>query len=198
MQEWLPALVWADYRVAVLVMVSFPLALLIWAVFRRAEAVQRLLIIYWRVASLLAITVLLMIAALPISYLTSFLARVLIPISLWFWVDLNDEIDDLPNNSFKLTLTAWRWGITAYSIVGALFQITSLPCALMTKDAILTNPACRIWLDAPWGFKETFFANSGDTFLGFWGIVGLVIYVLYLGHFVMFRLGKQGRTAVIN
>ena len=52
--------------------------------------------IYWRVASLLAITVYLMIGGLSVSFVTALLAKILIPLSLWFWVDLNEEIREQP------------------------------------------------------------------------------------------------------
>ena len=66
----LETFVWMDYRLAVLFTIAIPLFLLIWAFVKNSEAIQHLLIIYWRVASLLAITVYLMIAAAPISFLT--------------------------------------------------------------------------------------------------------------------------------
>ena len=34
-----------------------------------------------------------MIGGFGISFISSLMARILIPISLWFWVDLNDEIE---------------------------------------------------------------------------------------------------------
>ena len=102
--------VWTDYRLAVLFLVIAPLLLLLWAFVSQVEAIQRLLIIYWRVSSLLAITVLLMIAAIPISFLSGWLARVLIPLSLWFWVDLNEDILDMAVwRPLKVVFNAWRW-----------------------------------------------------------------------------------------
>jgi len=65
----------------------------------KAEAIQRLLTIYWRVSSLLAITIYLLIAALPVGFISGLMARILIPISLWFWVDLNEEIEDQPRGA---------------------------------------------------------------------------------------------------
>lgn len=195
--ELVRSLVWMDYKLAVLFTVVFPLGLLIWAAVKQSEAIVRLLIIYWRVASLLAITVYLLIAALPIGYVTSLVARILIPISLWFWVDLNEEIDDIPpKRPLKLCLTAWRWAISVYMIVGALAQIPSLQCATMPKAQIITNEFCRIWLQAPWGYKEILHRGYTGGFLGFVGIVGLIIYAIYLSYFVLIRLGKQGRSAV--
>jgi len=108
-QLWFRPLVWIDYRLAVLFTVIIPAILLIWSLFAKIESLQKLLIIYWRVASLLLITVYLMIASWPIGFVTSFLAKILIPISLWFWVDINDEIKDLPASPIKFVTTAWRW-----------------------------------------------------------------------------------------
>lgn len=191
-------LVWMDYRLAVLFTVIGPLILLIWAFAQKAEAIQRLLIIYWRVSSLLAITVYLMIAALPISFISAMAARILIPASLWFWEDLNEEIDDQSLSPLKLSLTSWRWALTVYMGLGILFQVPSLPCAISEKQALLENPSCRIWLDPPWGFKEMFHATSSDNFLGLLGLVGLLVYVAYFSWFVLVRLGKQGRSATGN
>lgn len=188
-------LVWTDYRLAVLFAVLVPLVLLVWAFVLKNEAMQHLLTIYWRVSSLLLVTVYLMIAALPIGFVSGLLARILIPISLWFWADLNEEIEDQRRTPLKWTLTSWRWGITIYCGLGVLFQLTSVRCALMPKAAMVDSPFCQAWLGPPWGFKEYFHANTGVGFLGFLGVAGLVIYVLYLSYFVFFRLGRQGRSA---
>jgi hypothetical protein len=192
---WLRPLVWMDYRLALLLTVIIPLVLLIWAFVKKAETMQRLLLIYWRVASLLAITVYLMIAALPISFIASLMSRVLIPISLWFWVDLNEEIAEQPSSPLKLSFTSWRWAVTIYSILGAVTQIPLLRCATLSMPQMLDTPYCQIWLEAPWAFREMFHGGSKPYFLGFLGIVALIVYVLYLGYFVLFRLGKQGRSA---
>ncbi|HEY9639571.1 MAG TPA: DUF3177 family protein [Coleofasciculaceae cyanobacterium] len=192
-QELLQSLVWMDYRLAVLFTVLLPLALLIWAFIDKADAMQRLLIIYWRVASLLAITVYLMIGSLPVSFVSGILARVLIPVSLWFWVDLNEEIEDRRQSPLKLAFTAWRWAVSLYCILGAIATIPFLQCAV-SKETFVT-PFCQVWLDPPFGFKNFFHAGSKPEFLGFLGIVALVIYVISLGYFVLVRLGKQGRSA---
>lgn len=192
---WFQPLVWTDYRLAVLFTILIPLILLIWAFVEKAEAMVRLLIIYWRVASLLAITVYLMIAALPISFGVSLLARALIPVSLWFWVDLNEEIDDRPQSPLKLSFTSWRWAVTIYSALGAIAQIPFINCSFKSQSQLMDEPFCRVWLDAPWMYKDIFHHNGNVQFLGFLGLVGLVVYVIYLSYFVLIKLGKQGRSA---
>lgn len=191
---WLRPLIWTDYRVAVLFTAIVPLILLIWAFVKKSEAIQRLLIIYWRVASLLAIALYLMIASLPIGFVSSFFARLLIPISLWFWVDLNEEIDDMSPRPLKLAVTSWRWAITIYCILGTLALIPFLPCAF--SPGLIKTPFCRVWLEAPWLYKSYFHPNTAVGILGFWGIMGGIIYLLYLAYFLLLRLGKQGRSAI--
>jgi len=54
------------------------------------------------------------------------MARILIPISLWFWVDLNEEIEDQPSGISLST----RWAITVYCLLGAIAQLPLLQCAI--------------------------------------------------------------------
>jgi Protein of unknown function (DUF3177) len=200
---WLSqAIVWTDFRIAVLLTVIVPLALLIWSAVSQSDAVTKLLVIYWRVASLLAVALYLLIAALPIGYLVAWLARMLLPISLWFWVDVNEEIEEMPSSPFKLAVTGWRWALTIYSAFGVLFQVPSLSCAFashteIVKQAEMTSATvCNVWLQAPWGFRELIHGTTKPWFLGTVGIVGLIIYALYMSYFVFFRLGRSKRSAM--
>ena len=188
------SLVWTDYRLAVLFTVLFPLILLVWALVARAEVIQQLLVIYWKVSSLLAITVYLMIAELPFSFLTAVIARVLMPLSLWFWADLNEEIREQPFSFRKLAFTAWRWGITFYCGLGGIFQLPFLRCAF--SQSVFASESCQVWLQAPSLFRQSFHAGFTPGFLGFWAILALIIYVLTLSYFIFVKLGRQGRSAL--
>ncbi|MBW4562501.1 MAG: DUF3177 family protein [Mojavia pulchra JT2-VF2] len=190
---WFRPFVWIDYRLALLFSLIIPLLLLVWAFVQKAEGIQRLLMIYWRVSSLLAITVYLMIGGFGVSFISGLMARILIPISLWFWVDLNDEIEYQASSPLKLIFTSWRWAMTVYYILGTIAFIPFVGCAF--SGTAFKTSYCRVWLEAPLLFKEYFHANSKPGFLGFLGIVCLIIYVLYLSYFVLIKLGKQGRSA---
>ena len=195
MDIWLRPLVWMDYRLGVLLAVIIPFALLIWALFQKQEAMQRLLIIYWRVASLLMITVYLLIPDWKIGFVSGFAARILIAISLWFWVDLNEEIRDIPKSTIKLFFTSWRWAMTGYCVLGAIAKSFFLPCGL--SGSAVETTFCQVWLEAPEAYRNLLHNKPGNEgFLGFMGSVGLVIYVIYLAYFVLIRLGKQGRSAL--
>jgi hypothetical protein len=193
-EVWFRPFVWVDYRLAVLFTVIIPIILLIWSLIAKSQAIQRLLIIYWRVASLLMITVYLMIPGWKIGFLTGLSARILIPISLWFWIDLNEEIRDLPASILKLVITSWRWAVTIYSTLGAIANIYFVSCAF--SPTLFPTNYCQVWLETPMRYKDLFHANSTPGFLGFLGAVGLVFYALYFIYFICVRLGKQGRSAM--
>lgn len=193
MNVWFRSLVWMDYRLAILFTVMIPLVLLIWAFVDKAEGIQRLLTIYWRVSSLLAITVYLMIGGFGASFITSLFGRILIPVSLWFWIDLNDEIQYGYEGLLKFVFTSWRWAVSLYCALGALATIPFLNCAF--SESTLKTSYCRVWLEAPLQYKDYFHANTNTGFLGFLGITALVIYAIYFAYFVFIKLGKQGRSA---
>jgi hypothetical protein len=191
---WFRPLVWMDYRLAVVFTVILPLILLIWSLKSQIESISRLLIIYWRVASLLMITVYLMIPSWSYGFLTSWSARILIPLSLWFWVDINDEIKDLPPTPLKLAITAWRWAVTFYCLLGAIAFIPFLACGL--SDTTVKQPFCQVWLQPPWQFQSIFHRDTDPGVLGFMGMVGLIVYTIYFAYFLCIRLGRLGRSAL--
>lgn len=192
---WLTTLVWTDYRLAVVFTVILPLVLLIWALARKAQPIQHLLMIYWRVASLLAITVYLFIGAYPVGFISSWFARILIPLALWFWVDLNEEVAELPKTALKLVFTAWRWAVSVYCVLGAIAQTFTLRCAFLSSQSMVADPFCRVWLEPTWMFRQVFSPGSKPYTLGLLAAIALGIYVLCFGYFVFIRLGKQGRSA---
>ena len=190
----LRSLAWTDYRLAVLFALIMPLALSIWALGQKIPSIQRLLVIYWRVASLFMITIYLLIPVWSVGYLTGLASRILIPIALWFWIDVNDEIRDLPKSKLKLVITSWRWAMTVYCILGVIAHIPLASCAFTPSPT--ENTLCRAWLEAPWGYKLIFHSEATTGFLGFLGMSSLIVYAIYFFYFLLVRLGKQGRMAL--
>lgn len=191
-EVWFRPYVWMDYWLELLFVLIIPIILLIWAFVQKSEAMQRLLMIYWRVASLLAITIYLMIGGLGVGFISALMARILVTIALWFWVDINDEIEYHPQGALKLIFTSWRWATTVYCSLGALALLPFLGCAFSANA--LKTPYCSVWLEAPLVFKDYFHYNSTPAFLGFLGIVTLGFYIVYLSYFVAFKLSKYGRS----
>lgn len=190
----LKSLVWTDSRLAFLFCILIPIILLVWATVQNIPSIQRLLMIYWRVSSLLLISVYLLIPVWQLGYLTSLIARILIPISLWFWVDINDEIRDLPKTKLKLSITSWRWAMTLYCVLGAIANLFFVSCTFATD--VTSQTFCRVWLEFPWQYKNFMHPNATTGFLGFLGMTGLIVYIIYFMYFLLFRLIKQGRIAL--
>lgn len=188
-EVWFRQFVWTDYWLSILFLIIIPLVLLIWAYVQQSEGIQKLLMIYWRVASLILITLYLMIAQYQVSFISALMAYILIPISLWFWVDLNDEIEYQQSISLKLAFTSWRWAVTFYSILAAIALVPFVGCAFSSSAIQTAN--CRVWFETPLFIKEVFHMKD----LGFVSIIALAIYVVYLSYFVLIKLGKQGRSA---
>lgn len=193
-------LVWLDYRLAALFAVGLPLVLLIWATIRRERAMQRLLGIYWKVASLLLIAVLLLTDNRPLGYLVALLAQLLVVVCLWFWVDLNEELADLPPwRPLPFVVRAWRWGASVFAGLGALLSAFALHCLL----GDLSRPFCQAWLEAPDDLHGGAARIFGFLFGGTWsaaiaafvGYVALVGYAVGLLQWALVRLPRQGRVA---
>lgn len=203
---WFQPFIWTDYRLAILFTVIIPLILTIWALTKQVDAIARLLIIYWRVASLLLITVYLLapgwvgentpfeVFCAQAGFIAALASRILIPVALWFWVDLNDEIKDLPGSFLKLMVTSWRWAVTVYCSIGAIVKVPFLSCAM--SKSTLESSFCQAWIQAPVGYWSIVHGDATPAFMGFMGLLGLSIYVLYLAYFLFIRLAKQGRSAL--
>jgi len=195
------SLVWLDVRVAVLFSIGVPLVLLVWAAVRREGALVRLLGIYWKVASLLLLATLLLTDRRPLGFVVAVLAQLLVVVSVWFWVDLNEELADLPPwRPLPLTLRIWRWSLTVWGLLGAVFSATALGCL---GSSALAGARCTAWIQPPLGLHQHVAAFFAFVFGGTWtpsvaafiGYVGLVAYGVGLLQWLVVRLPKQGRVA---
>jgi len=196
----LQRLIWAEYRAAIVLVVGLPLVLLIWSTVRGEGAIARLLNLYWKVASLLAITVLLMAGLEPMAFPVAVAAHLLILSSLWFWEDINDELADLPPwRALPLTTRIWRWSMTVLSLAGAVASVASLGC----MSGFQVNELCPLWQHAPGIFGN--FIGTGLNFLfgtpwttavaRFVGWLGLVTYAGFFLQWLLVRWPRFGRVA---
>ena len=193
------ALVWLTYRLAATVALGLPLVLLIWSAWRREPVVQRLLGLYWKVASLMGISLLLLTDERPLGYLTAVLAPVLMVVSVWFWVDLNEELaDSPPGRALPMTVRIWRWSLTVFAVFAVGMSGSALGCARALEVA-----ECKIWLEAPKGlhrvaerlFDFVFGGQWTEAVAAFIGYVALVAYAVGLLQWLLVRFPRQGRVA---
>ena len=194
------SLVWLDVRLGVLFAVGVPLVLLAWSFTRRQQALIRLMGLYWKVSSLFLIALLLLVDRRPSGYLLLLLAPLLILATLWFWVDLNEELADMPPwRPLPLTVRIWRWSLSLLSLFSAALAFTALPCMPSKSAAGL----CQAWLEAPRGlnnavdkvFDFAFGADWNPGVAAFFGYLALVAYVVGFLQWLLVRLPRHGRVA---
>ena len=161
--------------------------------------VLRLLGLYWKVASLMGISVLLLVDERPLGYLTAVVAPVLMVVSVWFWVDLNEELADQPAwKALPLTVRLWRWALSGFGVISLAMTTTGLSCLQGGQTA-----SCLAWLEAPHGlhglaatvFDFTFGGQWTEAFAAFVGYVALVAYLAGLLQWLLIRLPRYGRVA---
>ncbi|MEB3271227.1 MAG: DUF3177 family protein [Synechococcus sp.] len=193
------SLIWLDVRLSLLFAVALPLVLLLWAAWRRETALLRLLGLYWKTSSLMLVALLLLVDGRPIGYPLLVIAPLLSLAALWFWVDLNEELADMPPwRPLPLTVRIWRWSLTLVALLSSGLALTGLRCLQGVGAGF-----CRAWLEAPQAlntagdhiFDFIFGADWTPTAAAFLGYLGLVAYVVGLLQWLLVRLPRQGRVA---
>ncbi len=185
-------LVWLDYRLALLFIVLIPFGLLCWAFRIDSEAIKRSLLLYWRVASLVLISIYLAIGGLGISFVSGIIAEILIGLALWFWQDLNEDIM-ASRKSIKPIYLGWRWAATVYCFLSIGFRLFFANCAFVKAEQL--SDICKIWFEPPLSFSTVFHGGLPVENLAFMGAVAGIVYGLYFFSFVAFSLPKSGRIA---
>tara|TARA_Y100001968_G_scaffold136503_1_gene124559 strand:- start:13381 stop:13992 length:612 start_codon:yes stop_codon:yes gene_type:complete len=193
------SLVWLTYRLAATFAFGLPLIILVWASIKKEACIKRLLFIYWKVSSLIAISILLLTSKQSIGYITSFVSPIVIIGSLWFWIDLNEEIDEMPQwRPLALTVRVWRWSISFSGLLYCYLSFLSLSCFQFAEKA-----NCIAWIQDPQNLHQTtkvifnflFGGNWSQSLSGFIGYLTLIIYLIGLIQWILIRLPKQGRIA---
>jgi len=147
----------------------------------------------------MVISMLLLTGNRPIGYLTTFIAPILIILCLWFWIDLNEELNALPSRkTLPFLLKTWRWAITVFSGLYISLAFSSLNCIYGME-----SNHCIYWRETPKGlnqiikntFNFLFGANWTETLSAFIGYLALIIYLVGLIQWAIVRLPKQGRIA---
>jgi len=193
------SLVWLIYHLLATFTFGIPLVLMFWSSFKNESTIYRHLSIYFKVSGLLAVSILLLIGNQTIGYLTSFLSAILIVSSLWFWVDLNEEINEMPlSRPIALTFRAWRWGLTMLGISYGVILSKSLYCLKISN-----LQSCSILREGPLNlheltgviFRFLFGGEWTHALAGFIGYLTLFIYFIGFTQWLIIKLPRQGRIA---
>ena len=202
-EPWVRSLVWTDFRVAVALFVVAPFALLAASVAARvprtpddrsksAETVLRLMTSYWQASSLLLLTVALNIQEANFGVFAGLAAQAMIVVSLWWWTDLNGELDDAPlSRAFR----AWRLPTTVAAAGGVVVQLPFQGC--VGAESLAGDAFCAPWLEPP-KFAAGLVGLDASPALGAVANIGCLLYFAVLSYYATVLLptvGRSGRAA---
>ena len=192
-------LVWLSYRIAATFAFGLPLFLLIWAKISNSSSIDRLLSIYWKVSSLYAINLLFLSSDSQIGQLISLIAPILMASSIWFWVDLNQEIEEMfVYKPIALTTRIWRWSLSFWSILNTLLHLISWRCL-----SSINSSYCDTWREIPYNsfittkiiIKFVLGGNWTTAFATFFAYLALTLYLIGLTQWLIMQFPKNGRFA---
>ena len=192
-------LVWLSYRIAATFAFGLPLFLFIWSKISNSSSIDRLLSIYWKVSSLYAINILFLSSESQLGLFISLISPILMIASIWFWVDLNEEIDEMYiYNPISLTTRIWRWSLSFWGILNTGLHIISWRCLNS-----ITGNYCDTWREIPYNtfittkiiIKFILDGNWTTTLATFFAYLALILYLIGLLQWLVIQFPKNGRFA---
>ena len=109
--------IWVSFQLSIIFLIGIPVTLSFWSIKKRNKAVIQLLSIYWKVSLLFFISLLLLIGKFNYALVITNISTLLMTISVWFWNDINDELEDSNLSDYLYTTTKiWRWSLTFISV----------------------------------------------------------------------------------
>ena len=192
-------LVWLSYRIAATFAFGLPLFLFMWAKISNSSAIDRLLSIYWKVSSLYVINLLFLSGDNQLGQLISLISPILMVGSIWFWIDLNEEIDEMfIYRPISLTTIIWRWVLSFWAILNTSLHVFSWQCL----NSISGN-YCDTWREIPYNsfvttktiIKFILGGNWTTGFATFLAYLTLTLYLIGLVQWLIMQFPKNGRFA---
>ncbi len=123
-------------------------------------------------------------------------------ISVWFWNDINDELNEY-DLSYSLTTTTkvWRWSLTFISLNFFIQSLNNFSCL-----SFINSAECEIWLEPSANlyiiikslFNFFFGANFTQPIAKFLGFISMLIYILGLIQWSIIKLPKNGRNSYFS
>jgi hypothetical protein len=169
-------LVYADFLIAVGLLVVVPLGLL--AASATHPPVRDRLLVYWRASALLGITVYLWIGETPMGFATGLASRALIPLALWrgdaFRV-LRGQPVPTESGWRAAAFRYWRAAAIPYNLVGLAYMLPLLPCVWADGADV-----CQAWYAPPQQYAAWLHPTVEPIWLARYGWVALGVYAAYL------------------
>ena len=194
--------VWLSFQLSIIFFIGIPITLLLWSIKRRNKAVNKLLLIYWKVSLVFFISLLLLIGKYNYALEITNISTLLMTVSVWFWNDINDELREYDfSYSLTTTIKIWRWTLTFISLNFLIQSLQNFDCF-----SYINSDACAIWLQPSSNlytviknlFNFFFGANFTQPISKFLGFFSLLFYILGLIQWLIIKLPKNGRNSCFS
>ena len=190
---------WITFQLSSVFIVGVPLSIFIWSIKKRNKAIEKLLIIYWKISILFLISLLLFIGGVDFSLLILIISTSLMTISVWFWNDINRELKGYKLTNALVTITrAWRWTLTFISISFFVLCFQNLSCinSINSSECLKwSEPSKNLSQIINQLFNFLFGANFTEPIAKFIGLFALLIYTLGLFQWFIIKLPRSGRNS---
>tara|TARA_B100000965_G_scaffold405938_1_gene442019 strand:- start:666 stop:1043 length:378 start_codon:yes stop_codon:yes gene_type:complete len=119
--------------------------------------------------------------------------------STWFWVDLNEEIDEMfIFKPISLTTRIWRWTLSFWGILNTGLHLLSAGCFNSINGSY-----CDTWRQIPYNsfittktiIKFVLGGNWTTAFATFFAYLALILYGIGLIQWLIMQFPKNGRFA---
>ena len=121
--------IWLSFQLSLIFIVGLPLTLLFWSIKNKSKAITQLLSHYWKISILFFISLILLIGEYKFALLITNIATFIMTISVWFWNDINDELNEYGiSHALTTTTKVWRWSITFISFSFLIQSLNNINC----------------------------------------------------------------------
>ena len=191
--------IWITFRISAIFIVGLPTVLFIWSIKEKNKVIQKLLSNYWKISILFFISLILFVGKINVSLLVLNISIVLMTICLWFWSDINTELNEYKiSHPLTLTTKVWRWSITFIAIAFLTQGLNNLYCITS-----INSEACIPWIEPSKNlyaiinksFRFLFGGNFSEPVAKFLGLFSTLIYSLGLLQWMIIQLPKTGRNS---
>ena len=191
--------IWLLFQLSLVFIIGLPITLLFWSLRKGNKAITKLLSNYWKISILFFISLILFIGKDSNSLLVLNISTVLMTVSVWFWTDINMELNEYSLwHPLSTTTKIWRWALTFISLNFIIQSFNDFSC--LTK---INSSFCKEWLEPSenlyklikYTFKFLFGANFSEPVAKFFGLIALFIYILGIIQWLIIKYPRTGRNS---
>ena len=127
------------------------------------------------------------------------ISTLLMTFSVWFWNDINDELNEYGFSYSLTTITkVWRWTLTFISLNFFFQSLQNFSCFSFINSAeceIWLQPSSNLYIIIKKLFNFFFGAKFTQPIAKFLGLFSLLIYIIGFIQWSIIKLPKNGRNS---